>query len=61
MGRCVAIIALIKVAAHIGIPTRRIAMADSIADTTTAITILVRDRDVCLTNNAQTLLSVRMT
>ena len=39
-----------RVVAHIGILTKRIAMVDSISDITTAITILVRDREACLTN-----------
>ena len=50
MEKCAATDATIRVVVHIGILTKRIAMVDSIADTTIAITILMRDRAVCLTN-----------
>jgi len=49
--RCAAIDAMIRVVARTGIPTKRIVMADSIADIMVVTTILTRDRVVYLTNN----------
>lgn len=54
MVRCVGITVLIRAVVLTGIPSKRIATADSIADTMTAITIPMKDRVVCPTNNPLT-------
>lgn len=48
VANCVVIIVPIRVVVLIGIPLRRMAMEDNIADITKVTTILMKDKVVCL-------------